>query len=82
MIERHATTRARERYGLELTLADLQAVADQIRDKRDAVFMRRGHNGSEVWGVKVQGIWTRAVLSPDTGKIITFLPAERTRRAG
>ncbi len=82
MTEAHAITRARERYGLELSESDLRAVSLQIINKRDAMLIRRGHNGAQVWAVKVQGVWASVVFIPLTRKIATFLPvdAKATRK--
>lgn len=82
MTQPHAIDRARERYGLELTNEDLRAVALQIVNKRDAVLVRRGYDGAQVWAVKVQGVWASVVYIPLTRKIATFLPmvAKATRK--
>lgn len=75
----HAIQRAKERYGLDLTQADLRVICSAIRENRDAMLIRRAQEGRQVWGVKVQGHWAVVVYIPLTNTIATFLPPVRRR---
>lgn len=69
----HAITRAKERYGLDLTENDLWDIAKRVKDG-DSVLVGKQTDASEVHMVKVNGIIVRCVVSKGRERIITFLP--------
>lgn len=75
---KHPIQRARERYGLILTGADIHVMQGMIRaGHRNVLIVSRQHNGSIIvilWG----GKHLRAVASKE-GDIMTFLPIEATQ---
>lgn len=76
----HAIERARERYGLELSSADLVGFSRDIRAGKSVFLGRDG--GSERHLVDHAGVPLVVVMSP-SGWILTVLPrAHRFRRSG
>lgn len=71
--EIHAIKRARDRYGLELTLGDLESIAGQIRGN-NGKFVGYGENDTTIWKMKWRKTWMRFVVSKDFYSIVTFLP--------
>jgi hypothetical protein len=70
----HASKRALTRYGMEMTIADLQALADACREGRGKRLQR--NNDADIWAV----YWERAdrtvpvVYHRKAGRVITVLP--------
>ena len=75
----HAATRARERYGIDLCVADLAQIMLDITDavlgqRRVATLQRRDRNGTEIWFVRAHGQTMRVRYAPDADWIISVLP--------
>ncbi len=79
MIEPHAITRARQRYGLELTVADLDTIRANIATG-NSVLTRRDRRG-EVHIVQIQGATILAVVNRDNDYVCTVLALGGYRRA-
>jgi len=77
MHEPHAILRARERYGIELTISDLLQIGAKIRTGLSVLTRRRGC--SEVHLVMHGGTALLAVYKPDERVIATVLPPGRSR---
>ena len=78
--EPHAITRARQRYGLELTQADLDRIRADIAAGR-SILTRRDHHRGEVHIVMVNGVGLLAVVDCDNSFVRTVLPPGRYRPA-
>ena len=74
----HAIIRARQRYGLELTLADLDAIRANIAAGQ-SILCRRDRRG-EVHIVKLGEICLLAVVDHDNAHVRTVLAPGRYRR--
>ncbi len=74
----HAQIRCMERYGLKLSLEDLQKMQYLVGSKQ-SMFVR--HEAfCEVWDVYCYGRLMRVVFQPEAHKIMTFLPPDRVSR--
>ena len=69
----HAKLRAKERYGVDLSNADL-ANLRCAADMGDAVLVTIEDGGNNVVIVMHGGVALRMVYNPRTGGILTFLP--------
>jgi hypothetical protein len=79
MPDPHAITRAAERYGLALTIADLDAVMLSITDKKlcrpsTAILQGIQRDGSERWFVDAAGVRVRVAYSPISARVVSVLP--------
>lgn len=70
----HARERAKERYGLELTIPDLSFIAHACNLAK-AALLRVQTNGAKVYCVEVRGVKTFPVISHDR-VIVTFQPPD------
>lgn len=70
--EVHAISRARERYGVELTIEDLQAGEVDIASGK-SMKMGDGEGGTSIHVLRIGGIAMRAVVT-GAGLIGTILP--------
>lgn len=77
MHEPHAIARARERYGIELTISDLRQIVAKIRTGLSVVTRRR--ECSEVHLVLHDGTALLVVYRPADRCIATILPPGRNR---
>lgn len=71
----HAITRAQERYGITLTLLDLQRLAGQC-ERGEAVLLAIDPDGSKHMLVRHGETIMLAIYAPLSRIIITFLPCE------
>lgn len=70
----HAIERAKERYGVQLSEADLVWARDQISSRSAFVFfLRPKHGGLSEWAVWLEGTWVALVMSP-SGTFVTATP--------
>lgn len=76
--EAHAITRARERYGLDLTEQDLVEISAAL--SRDGILVARQRDGC-IWITKAKDKVVRLAVSHG-GNIMTFLPANHRLRKG
>lgn len=72
MPEPHAITRARQRYGIEMTVRDLSRIAADVANGL-TLHLSTQHDGCQRHAALI------AVVSPE-GKIITILPKENGGR--
>lgn len=79
MREPHAITRARQRYGLDLTLADLDAISAKVANGL-SLCLARLPEGASRHAVLCGDRALIVVMSVD-GYPITILPRERRRQA-
>jgi len=77
MPEPHAITRARERYGLELTHRDLSRIAADVASGR-TLHLSTQADGAQRHATLVRETALIAVVSPE-GRVITILPKERRK---
>lgn len=80
--EPHAITRARERFGIELTKIDLREMRQMTRDGR-AVLVRDQADGiGRQWLLRIKGVAMIAVLARLSGAVLTVqgLDGKRTAR--
>lgn len=70
---RHAKDRAFERHGLDLTTADLERLAAQIRAGKSRP-VRKSTNARSVHLVEHEGSWYPVAYDKTRGQIVTFLP--------
>ena len=66
----HAIARAKERYGLDLTVEDLRRLEKQCQNKSTVL---ASGNGRRVQLVEHAGIAMKAVVSVESGLIVTLL---------
>lgn len=78
--EPRAITRARERYGLELTLADLDAISVDVARGR-TMRLASQPDGATRHAVLVRERALIAVISVD-GRVVTFIPREKPLSGG
>ncbi len=76
--EPHAVTRARERYGIEITERDLGEISRALG--KDGILVARQPTGC-IWLTKVKGVVVRVAVS-HAGNIMTFLPPNHRLRKG
>ncbi len=72
----HAILRARERYGLTLTPADIEAIAGLCATDGTLLVSRDGERQTEQHALKWQGVSVICVYRADRHAIVTFLPAD------
>lgn len=73
----HARSRAKSRYGINLTRQDERIIADLITGKSEhARHVLDETNSKSVWVVTYNGIPMRVLFNKSKRKIITFLPKE------
>jgi hypothetical protein len=72
----HCRERARERYGLDLTLFDYRWLCGQIEraDSANTRFMVRQTFERSIWLLRVNGIWCVVAWSEQYRNILSFLP--------
>ncbi len=78
----HAIERARERYGIELDLPALNAIAAQIAAGEGMLLRRSPRDGHEVVVIRVQGQLVTVAFDPHKGWIKTFKPNGTRRHPG
>lgn len=76
MVQIHVTRRAKERYGLDLSINDVNAMAGRIRAGR-SVLLRKcdGHSGSRHL-VEHGATVLIAIFSHEHNRIVTVLPRD------
>ena len=72
---RHAKTRAQERYGLELTNADLQTIARTISERRSR-FVAKQPLGREIHVLTHQSVKLAVLYDPTNNVVLSPLPSE------
>ncbi|MEK7505923.1 MAG: hypothetical protein AAB597_03475 [Patescibacteria group bacterium] len=78
--EKHALRRLKERYGLELTLDDLETMIKRIRQpehhrhKGKAVFVGKESGARSRFFVWHRDVWFPVIYNKNTGTITTVLP--------
>jgi hypothetical protein len=74
----HAVVRAAERYGIALTLADLDAIMLSITGAKlglpSTALLQRIEKTGEYWFVDVAGARVRVVYRAETACVVTVLP--------
>ncbi len=75
----HAIRRARERYGLALTIDVIHELESEIGLKR-SILLARETDGSERHMVRHGDVKMIAVWRPDLCQIVTFLDSQRIKR--
>lgn len=79
--EPHAITRARERFGVELTTADLKEMKLMTKDGR-AVLVRGQPDGiGQQWLLRIKGVAMIAVVARASGGVLTVQSLEGKRTA-
>ncbi len=76
----HARERARERYGLQLTQADMTILQWRIQFGEHVVVLRdpdRPNSSRAIFGVRLGQEWAPVVYDRATKRIVTFLPPNR-----
>lgn len=68
----HASDRAKERYGLSLTVLDLRRIGKRIAGK-NGMLMGKQNDGTEDWIIRIGKQLTRLIYDPRTGNIVTFI---------
>jgi hypothetical protein len=71
---RHVKIRAWERYRLDLSNADCEALCSAFREKRTLFCGRGKSEGTSVHVAKIKGQHVRCVFSEGDGHIVTLLP--------
>ena len=72
--EPHAITRARERYGVELSLRGLTKLRNACRDRKG--IMLRTRDGGEWWAVLHANLALIAVFDRQANRVVTILPRD------
>lgn len=83
--EPHAITRARERFGIELTKADIVEIGRMVADGRAILVRDHGKECSRQWLVRIRDCAMIACVSRIVGTVLTILPppgVKRTARVG
>ena len=75
-MESHAITRARERYGLELTPEDIRSILDRIH-RGYAGYLGRRKAGAECYDVEARGKIIRVVTRRERGRMFVMTIVER-----
>ena len=76
----HAKKRALERYDLELTRTDMEAMVKQIMDNEVDTFYRSSTNRNTLHKVTWEGRTLIVVYDKDRKTIVTFLPEDAEAR--
>ena len=71
----HAIRKARERYGLLISFADIKALTHQIENGQTGMIFQQSHRVKHHL-VRHNGVVMRAVYDCNCNQIITFLPLE------
>lgn len=82
MTESHAQKRARERYGLELSLPEIGNIVDAILMRDGAVYVGVRKKTTEVWKVRFRDRWVYVAYRPANQAIVTFLTREQAESVG
>jgi hypothetical protein len=69
----HAIQRAKERYGLELTVADLRNICHIVQNNQ-AKLDKINANKTTTWFLNYNKTHVRVVISPDFYAVVTFIP--------
>lgn len=78
----HAVKRAKERYGLDLTVADLKEITRRIWNNDGTVLEKhfRDTTGTSIWRLVYRDIPIRIIMSRDLYCVVTFLPLHKPNR--
>jgi hypothetical protein len=81
----HSVNRGNERYGLELTRAEYDALSVQIAFHamtEDMNFVRLSPAGGnrERWAVWFKGEWLPLIFDPVVARVVTVLPKNELRK--
>jgi hypothetical protein len=79
----HPILRAAERYGVTLTLADLDRIVLDIKSAKlrrpsTALLQRVERDGVELWFVEAGGMRLRVVYGPEMQRVLTVIPLRDT----
>lgn len=76
----HAQSRAKRRYGVELSLGDLERMAGMI-ERGEATFVEIAHGNRNIYRVWCEAAQAEVpvVFDPESGHICTVLPSDFTR---
>lgn len=73
--EPHAITRARERYGIELTVADLTSIERRVKAGEGVLVRDHEQENSRRWLVKVGAVTVIACIARHDARVVTILPS-------
>lgn len=75
----HPIARAKERYGLKISLKVLQEIEQAIEAGNSVVMRKDNHHGipTEIHALTIEGKAVRLVYEPGRCRVLTFLPENR-----
>ena len=76
----HAIKRAKERYGMELSLTDVERIEFRIRQYYDVLFLEKSTNTRSIWLTRYDGVLMVAVYNTAQKCLSTFLPQWYAKR--
>lgn len=69
----HVHRRSKERLGITMSEAELNAIEASLRDRRGR-FVHRADHGVSFWDVILRGRWVRVVFDHEHDELVTVLP--------
>jgi len=76
----HAMKRARERYGLDLSMPMVERVEFRIRQNHECLFLEKSSNTRSLWLMRVEGVMCVVVYNNAQKCLSTFLPIWYAKR--
>jgi len=76
----HAIQRAKERYGIELSINDIERIEVRIRQDYNVFFLEKSTNTRSIWLTRYDGILMVAVYNTAQKCLSTFLPQWYAKR--
>lgn len=76
----HAIKRADERYGIHLSMAEVERIEFHIRQRHECFFLEKSSNTRSLWLMSVQGHTCVVVYNNAQKCLSTFLPVWYAKR--
>ena len=70
----HAIKRAKERYLLDLSMADVERIEFRIRQNHECLFLEKSSKTRSLWMMRVEGVMAVVVYNNAQKCLSTFLP--------
>ena len=76
----HAISRAKERYGMDLSPTDIERIEFRIRQDYEVFFLEKTTNTRSIWLTRYDGVLMVAVYNTSQKCLSTFLPQWYAKR--
>ena len=76
----HAIQRAEERYGLELSMQEIERIEFRIRQNHECLFLEKSSNTRSLWLMRVDNVMVVVVYNNAQKCLSTFLPIWYAKR--